>query len=178
MITGTFATSEFPAQYFFDRPAVAEPGKVFNYNSGGSHLLSVTSIMLPVKLPLRMWNINCSSRWESIIRGTNGSRTQPVTLWVERSGVGACRHAALRPTLPAKRRLGYGSGAARGMGGRIHRPQMPVSKGINYGYHGGCVQTASTMPSAGAGQQIIILPKQDMVVVFTAGIPRCLMEYL
>lgn len=39
--TWSFIESDSSPQYFFDRTLIHAPGKIFNYNTGGSHLLSM-----------------------------------------------------------------------------------------------------------------------------------------
>ncbi len=161
--------SEFPAQYFFDRPAVAEPGKVFNYNSGGSHLLSVTidnaageatASYVEHKL-FKPLGIN---RYEWLKDATGHS--------VGGTGLALAPADMLRFGQLYRQRGAWGMDQVlpEEWVDESTRPQMPVSKGINYGYQWWVRPNGIYNALGWGGQQIIILPKQDMVVVFTAGI--------
>ncbi len=167
--TWSFVESDSPPQYFFDRAIAATPGTVFNYNTGGSHLLSMviqdasgelTADFASQNLfePLAISEYN----WEKDIHGyTTG-------------GTGL----ALRPDDMLKIGqlfLQYGK-----WDGQQIIPEtwvrestsakVNVSPGIDYGYQWWVHQDGIYNALGWGGQQIIVIPGQYMVVIINAGL--------
>ncbi len=161
--------SDSPVEYFFSRPTVTAPGRIFNYNTGGSHLVSM------------------------LVQEAAG---EPVSSLVERelfTPLGISRYTWIEDT--SGHTMG-GTGLALAPAdmlrfGQLYlqfglwgtdivltpdwikestRPYMNLAGGVNYGYLWWVRPNGIYNALGWGGQQIIVLPKQDMVVVFTAGI--------
>ena len=161
--------SESPAEYFFSRPVSAAPGKVFNYNSGGSHLLSL------------------------VVTGVSGKKTSDYVMRSLFTPLGINRYEWL--TDSNKQTLG-GTGLAMAPSDMLRFGQLYLQKGawggeqiipqgwveesikqlintefgVKYGYQWWVRPNGVFNALGWGGQQIIVAPKQDMVIVFTAGI--------
>jgi CubicO group peptidase (beta-lactamase class C family) len=157
-----------PAQYFFNPALIEEPGAVFNYNSGGSHLLSMlvqaTSgqpaadfAAAHLFAPLSIRNFHWENDFTGHTKGGTGLELLPVDM--------------------AKIGLLY---LNRGQWqGRRIVPADWVSastvirsipyEGMGYGYQWWIRPQGDYYALGWGGQQIRVFPEQDMVVIFTAG---------
>ena len=160
--------SEFPAQYFFDRALVAEPGTQFNYNSGGSHLLSVIiqlatgektadyaarRLFAPLGISRYQWAEDPN---DTTIGGTGLALTSSDMLRIGQLYLqrGSWKNeTVLSPQWVAE--------STRG--------QIAALDGGTYGYQWWVHPDGIYNALGWGGQQIIIIPQQDMTVVFTAG---------
>lgn len=161
--------SESPTAYFFSRPVTAAPGSVFNYNTGGSHLLSLIiagktgkttsdyvseSLFVPLGINRFEWLTDANKQ----TLGGTGLALAPADML--RLGqlyrqYGAWGDAQIIPREWVEESI---------------RPQINAGAGVRYGYQW-WVRPSGVYNALGwGGQQIIIAPKQDMVIVFTAGI--------
>jgi len=158
-----------PVQYFFDRAMAAEPGKQFNYNSGGSHLLSM------------------------VIENTAGESTDTYTSRELFLPLGISRYSwqkdpqgytigGIGLAMTSSDMLKFGQlylNMGTWKGQSLFSPEwvkdstrahIAVSPGIDYGYQWWVRPNGIYNALGWGGQQIIVVPHQDMVIVFTAGI--------
>ena len=157
-----------PAQYFFNPALVEEPGAVFNYNSGGSHLLSMlvqetvgqpASDLATERLftPLGIRDYFWKSDFTGHSIGGTGLELRPVDM----IKIGQLY-------------LDYGEWQGRQIipsdwvsaSSRVH--SNPSSE-VGYGYQWWIRPQGDYYALGWGGQKIRVFPEQDMVVVFTAG---------
>ena len=167
--TWSFIEADSPPQYFFDRALVNEPGRIFNYNTGGSHLLSMiiqntsgmkTSDFARDNLfnPLGITDYT----WDSDIHGYTTGGTGLALLPEDMLKFG---QLYLQNGVWEDSRILPSGWVAESSSSVVN-----VSSGINYGYQW-WVRPNGIYNALGWGsQEIIVIPQQDMVVVFTAGI--------
>ncbi len=167
--TWSFVESDSPPQYFFDRALINTPGEVFNYNTGGSHLLSMILQNASGEMTAEFARQNLFEPlgiseyiWEKDMHGyTTG-------------GTGL----ALRPDDMLKiGQLFLQNGKWDGQqiipeawvrGSTSSK--VNISPGIDYGYQWWVHQDGIYNALGWGGQQIIVIPRQDMVVVINAGL--------
>lgn len=157
-----------PAAYFFNPSLLYEPGTVFNYNSGGSHMLSmiiqeITGIPAAEYAAQKLFSqLNISDySWENDFTGHS------------KGGTGL----ELKPQDMAKiGQLYLDEGRWQDkkiISGEWIRQSTDVhsipSEGMGYGYQWWIRQQGDYYALGWGGQQIRVFPKQDMVAVFTAG---------
>jgi CubicO group peptidase (beta-lactamase class C family) len=157
-----------PAGYFFTPALLEEPGTVFNYNSGGSHLLSMlvqeaagqpaaefAASRLFAPLDIRDY------AWKSDFTG----HTQGGT-GLELKALDAAKIGQMylddgqwqgKQIVPA------------GWVQQSTRPHSTSSAGMGYGYQWWIRSEKDYYALGWGGQQIRVFPQQDMLVVFTAG---------
>jgi CubicO group peptidase (beta-lactamase class C family) len=161
--------SEFPAQYFFDRALAAEPGTVFNYNSGGSHLLSVilqdaageTTASYATRRLFTPLGIS-HSEWNQDANGytTGGTGLALTSRDLLKFGQLYLQQGSWKgdPLLPDQ------------WVRESTKAQIAVAEGIGYGYQWWVRPSGIYNALGWGGQQVIVIPQLDMVVVFTAGL--------
>ena len=155
-------------QYVLDRPMAANPGAVFTYNTGGSHLLSA--------ILNKTTGISASAFAEEYLFGPLGidSYTWEMDpLGINNGGAGI----ALTPRNMAKFGLLYlNNGTWDGEQIvpeewvlRSLTPHVYLTTDLSYGYQW-WINTLDEIPSARgyAGQFIYPVPEYDIVVVFTS----------
>ncbi len=158
-----------PAQYFFTPALLAEPGAVFNYNSGGSHLLSMlvqsvsgqpaaelAAAQLFAPLDIRAFS------WKSDFTGHSQGGTGLELLPVDMAKIGQMmlntgqwRSTQVLPTAWVK---------------TATEAHVQSSPEMGYGYQWWISPQGDYYALGWGGQQIHVFPEQDMVVVFTAGV--------
>jgi CubicO group peptidase (beta-lactamase class C family) len=167
--TWSFIEADSPPQYFFDRALATPPGNVFNYNTGGSHLLSMimqnASGMTTEEFarqnlfePLGIQDV----RWEKDAHGYTTGGTGLALLPEDMVKIGQLylqqgkwNGRQILPSTWVKEST---------------KSHIPISPGINYGYQW-WVRPNGTFNALGwGGQEIIVVPAQDLVVVVTAGL--------
>jgi len=160
--------AENPAQYFFDRALVEEPGTVYNYNSGGSHLLSMmvqevsgeTAADFAAQRLFAPLGISDFS-WQEDFTGHSQGGTGLELLPVDMAKIGQLYLDGGQwqgnQILPAD----WVSDSMR-----VHSVYSPD---VSYGYQWWLRAQGDVYALGWGGQQIRIFPEQDMVVVFTAG---------
>jgi CubicO group peptidase (beta-lactamase class C family) len=157
-----------PARYFFSPALVETPGKVFNYNSGGSHMLSLLvqqAVGRPAaqyaaeKLfaPLQIEDYS----WESDFTGHTKGGAGLALKSLDAAKIGQLY-------LQGGQWLGQSivPDAWVKQSSAIH---STPSEGMGYGYQWWVRPAGDYYALGWGGQQIRVFPKQDMVVVFTAG---------
>lgn len=161
--------SDNPAEYFLSRPTVTVPGRLFNYNTGGSHLLSM---------------IVQEEAGESMADLVERKLFTPLGItryeWIEDTSGHTIGGTGL--ALAPADMLRFGQLYLQyGLWGtdvvlttdwvrESTRSHMELAGGVNYGYQWWVRSNGVYNALGWGGQQIIVIPKQDMVVVFTAGI--------
>ncbi len=157
-----------PAQYFFTPALLSDPGTVFNYNSGGSHLLSMlvqsVSGQPAAEFAARQLFGPLDIRdyaWKSDFTGHSQGGTGLELLPVDMAKVGQMmldagqwQGAQVLPAAWVK---------------TATQPHVSSSPEMNYGYQWWIQPQGDYYALGWGGQQIHIFPAQDMVVVFTAG---------
>jgi CubicO group peptidase (beta-lactamase class C family) len=165
-----------PARYILDRPLVAAPGTLWNYNGG--HTVLLAEIL-----------VKRSGRSLHDLVRTDLFEPLGIAHWEWRTGDHGqpLAYAGLRVTPPDLLRLGRLLLAGGTWQGRqilpaawvaaTLRPSLVVGKGpLRYGLHwwAGQVQHAGrSLPwiagLGNGGQRLVIVPELDLAVVFTAG---------
>jgi hypothetical protein len=167
--TWSFVEAESPPQYFLDRPLAAGPGKVFNYNTGGSHLLSMiiqnasgesTADFARQNLfgPLDIQTFSLKKDPHGYSTGGTGLALRPADML--KIGQLYLQHGKWgdRQIIPSA----WVKDSTTS--------QIKIAPGINYGYQW-WVRPDGTYNALGwGGQQIMVIPRQDMVVVINAGL--------
>ncbi len=165
-----------PARYILDRPVVAPPGTLWNYNGG--HTVLLAEILA-----------QRSGRSLLELAGTGLFEPLGITRWEWRSGAHRqpLAYAGLRLTPPDLLRLGQMLLAGGRWNGRqvvpaewvaaSLQPSITIDQGpFRYGHHwwhgqlphaGGSV--AWTAGVGNGGQRLFLVPDLDLAVVFTAG---------
>jgi len=167
--TWSFIESDSPPQYFFDRTLIHAPGKIFNYNTGGSHLLSMIlqnasgemtaefarqNLFDPLGISEYVWDKDM----HGYTTGGTGLALRPDDmlrigqLYLQNGKWGGNQvipEAWVRESTTAK---------------------ITVSPGIDYGYQWWVHQDGIYNALGWGGQQIIVIPQQDLVVVINAGL--------
>lgn len=160
--------SDDPAQYFFNPALIEEPGTAFNYNSGGSHLLSMLvqdAVGEPAadyaadKLfsPLAITDYAWESDFTSHSIGGTGLELLPSDM----AKIGLLY-------LNEGRWQGNQLLDAAWVKDSIQARSWP-SENKGYGYQWWINPRGDYYALGWGGQQIHVFPEQDMVVVFTAG---------
>ncbi len=161
--------SASPAEYFFSRPVAAAPGTVFNYNSGASHLLSLVvadvsamktadyvaqSLFTPLGIDRYEWLTDANKQ----TLGGTGLALAPADmlrfgqLYLQKGAWGG--EQILLPSWVEE----------------STQPHIDTDFGVKYGFQWWVRPNGIFSALGWGGQEIIIAPKQDMVIVFTAGI--------
>ncbi len=161
--------SDDPAQYFFTPALLAEPGTLFNYNSGGSHLLSMlvqevsgqtaadfAAAKLFAPLDIRDY------AWKTDFTGHTWGGTGLELLPLDMAKIG---------------QVILNGGEWQGIqvvpadwvntATQVHSTSSPE---LNYGYQWWIRPQGDFYALGWGGQQIHVFPDEDMVVVFTAGL--------
>ncbi len=157
-----------PVKYFFSPNMVAEPGEVFNYNSGGSHLLSIILqqetgstgadfarqfLFTPLEITDFAWD-------KDYTRHTVGG-TGLSLLPVDMAKIGQVYLDSGRWQDEQILSANWIKTSTQ-----IHSQPSPD---VGYGYQWWLRPQGDYYALGWGGQQIRILPKQDMVMVTTAG---------
>ncbi|MCX6054157.1 MAG: serine hydrolase [Chloroflexi bacterium] len=157
-----------PAHYFFTPALLAEPGTVFNYNSGGSHLLSMlvqsasgqpaaefAAKQLFAPLDIRDFS------WKSDATGHSQGGTGLELLPVDMAKIGQLmldngkwQATQILPTVWVK---------------TATQAHVRSSPKMGYGYQWWVSPQGDYYALGWGGQQIHVFPEEDMVVVFNAG---------
>jgi CubicO group peptidase (beta-lactamase class C family) len=165
-----------PARYILDRPLVAAPGLLWNYNGG--HTVLLADIL-----------VQRSGRGLLDLARTDLFEPLGIMNWEWRTGLHGqpLAYAGLRLTPPDLLRLGRLMLTGGNWQGRqvlpavwvaaTLQPRITVGKGpFRYGHHwwAGQVQHAGRgLPSiaglGNGGQRLTVIPELDLAVVFTAG---------
>jgi CubicO group peptidase (beta-lactamase class C family) len=165
-----------PARYVLDRPLVAEPGVLWNYNGGHTALLAE---ILEQRSGRTLLDLARTDLFEPL----------GITHWEWRSGLHRrpLAYAGLRLTPPDLLRLGQLILAGGAWQGRqvvpaawvaaTLQPSITIDKGpFRYGHHwwDGRVERegrnlAWTAGIGNGGQRLFVVPELDLAVVFTAG---------
>jgi CubicO group peptidase (beta-lactamase class C family) len=161
--------SDDPAQYFFTPALVSEPGTAFNYNSGGSHLLSMLvqktsgltaaeyaekNLFSPLDIRDTAWKKDRSGHTQ----GATGLEMRPADM----AKIG---QLMLDRGVWQGRRIFPEEWAAEAI-----RRRSSSSPGVDYGLQWWLNPKGDYYALGWGGQQIHVFPQQDMVVVFTAGL--------
>lgn len=157
-----------PAAYFFNPALLYEPGTVFNYNSGGSHMLSMI-IQKATDIPAAEF---AAEKLFAPLDITDYSWEKDFT-GHSKGGTGL----ELKPQDMAKIGQLYLNG-----GRWLERVIIPAEwitqstathsipyDGMGYGYQWWLRPQGDYYALGWGGQQIRVFPEQDMVAVFTAG---------
>jgi hypothetical protein len=167
--TWSFIEADSPPQYFFDRALAAPPGNVFNYNTGGSHLLSMiiqdasgdkTSEFARQNLfdPLAISDYS----WEKDIHGYTTGGTGLALRSDDMLKIG---QLFLQKGKWDDRQVLPETWVKESTDSKIN-----ITPEINYGYQWWVRSNGIYNALGWGGQQIIVVPRQDLVIVFTAGI--------
>jgi len=160
---------EHSAQYVFDQPLIEQPGTLFNYNSGGSHLLSMM-----VSRAAGMSTLEFARRelfaplgisvaeWDKTEDGMNSGGTGLRLLPRDMAKFGQLYLQGGRwdgqPVIPEAWVIASS------------QPNISFQDGIEYGYQWWIPQGKGFLAQGWGQQDIWVLPEQDMVVVVTAGL--------
>lgn len=157
-----------PAQYFFNPALLEEPGAVFNYNSGGSHLLSMLvqgaagqpaadfaakRLFTPLDIRDFFWKKDFTGHSQ----GGAGLELKPVDM----AKIG-------QMYLDGGKWQGQQIISADWVNASSAVHSIP-SAGLGYGYQWWVRLQGDYYALGWGGQQIRVFPQQDMVVVFTSG---------
>ncbi|MBA4383714.1 MAG: hypothetical protein C0410_03170 [Anaerolinea sp.] len=160
--------AEDPAQYFFTPALIEEPGKVFNYNSGGSHMLSLiiqqsTGEKAAAFAEKRLFSpLSISDySWESDLSGHSLGSTGLELLPFDMAKIGQLY-------LNGGKWQGEQLLSSDWVSNSIQVHSHP-SESMGYGYQWWIRPQGDYYALGWGGQQIRVFPKQDMVVVITAG---------
>lgn len=160
--------AEDPAQYFFTPALVEEPGKVFNYNSGGSHMLSLVIQQAAGERavdfarrylfsPMGISDIEWDNDFSGHSLGSTGlellaTDMAKIGLLYLDNGKWQCEQL-IDPEWVRDSTL-------------VHSYPSNL---IGYGYQWWIRPQGDYYALGWGGQQIRVFPEKDMVVVFTAG---------
>ncbi|HEX2954125.1 MAG TPA: serine hydrolase [Bacillota bacterium] len=159
-----------PAFYVLDQPMVAEPGTLWNYSTGNSHIL--TSILYrtigktPFKYgkeklftPLGITNL----RWDYAQDGVNHGGT---ALYLTPRDMAKFGYLYLNQGVWEGKQVVPKDWVENSLKSHTTTPW-----GANYGYHW-WIRGNDCFATAGAfGQDIYVFPKEKTIVVFTANLP-------
>jgi CubicO group peptidase (beta-lactamase class C family) len=165
-------------QFVLDRPMQADPGKLFNYNTGGSTLLSAiveqTTGINTLEFardnlfePMGFANVFWARAPNGLYRGGEGLMLTPRDM--AKFGYLNLNRGVWdgRPVIPA-------AWVEASTKGHISTGRQ-ASAGGQYGYQWwlGWMQSPGSYAASGCGGQFIfIVPGKNLVVVFTGGLPR------
>ena len=157
-----------PARYFFERALIEEPGAVFNYNSGGSHLLSilvqnatgqpaVDFAAANLFSPLGIRDFGWLDDFTGHTQGGTGLELLPVDMakigQVYLNG-GKWQGRQIVPAEWVKTST---------------RAHSAPSTGMGYGYQWWIRPQGDYYALGWGGQQIRVFPEKDMLAVISAG---------
>jgi CubicO group peptidase (beta-lactamase class C family) len=172
-VNAQMAQSQDWVQFVLDRPMVEEPGTTFNYNTGGSHLLSAiiqeTTGMNALSFaqahlfePLGISDVSWSSDPDGISYGGNGILMTP-------------RDMAKFGYLYLKGGIWDGQQVVPADWGEASVTRH-VEASVNiipyYGYQWWVRSDGAYTAFGYGGQYILVIPDLQMVVVFTSGLKR------
>jgi CubicO group peptidase (beta-lactamase class C family) len=161
--------SDDPAQYFFNPAVLTEPGTAFNYNSGGSHMLSMLiqkttgltaadyaekKLFAPLDIRDTYWKKDFTGHTQ----GGTGLEMRPADM----AKIGQVMLDG--GVWQGKRVLPAGWTAA------ATQKRATSSPGFDYGFQWWLRPKGDYYALGWGGQQIHVFPQQDMVVVITAGL--------
>ncbi len=162
-------TSQQPAQYFLERPLADPPGSLFNYNTGGSHMLALLLQRVSGEDTAAY-----TSRWLFSPLNIQQFTWQQDEQGNSLGGRGlALRSRDLLKFGQLYLQQGVWSGKqilASEWVKESTRPWIDTRSGIFYGYQWWVRQNGVYQALGWGGQQVIVFPEQDMVVVVTAGL--------
>jgi CubicO group peptidase (beta-lactamase class C family) len=174
--------SDDRVQFVLDRPVVDEPGSTFFYNSGGSHLLSAivqectgmsAAEYARIKLfePLGVVDVQWQADPQGISEGSNGLWLRPRDM--ARFGLLHLRRGEWngRQVLPASwMDTALSSRITLPREGRHGFERSPDLTG--YGYQWWITPFGAALAMGYGGQEIIVVPEHDLVVVVTGSSPE------
>ncbi|MFX0053211.1 MAG: serine hydrolase domain-containing protein, partial [Candidatus Hermodarchaeota archaeon] len=164
--------------FVLDKPMVAEPGTLFKYNSGASHLLSAiiyqTSGENPLKFarehllnPLDATKINWQSDPHGIHFGGRGIAMTPRDIakfgyLYQNNGVWKGEKIISKEWISNSTKTSFS-----------------LELDADYGYHWWIDRNDDTIffASGWGGQRIIIIPKHNLVIIFTANLGNSITPY-
>lgn len=157
-----------PAQYFFTPAVVKTPGTVYNYNSGGSHMLSIIVQEVVGKtaeeyaaerlfLPLDIRDYTWKRDFSGHTQGGTGLELLPIDM------------AKLGQVFLDNGQWQGNQIVPADWVSEATRAHSSPSPDMGYGYQWWVRPKGDYYALGWGGQQIRVLPAQDMVVVFTAG---------
>jgi CubicO group peptidase (beta-lactamase class C family) len=161
--------SDDPAQYFFNPAIVTEPGSAFNYNSGGSHLLSMlvqnvtglTAADFAAKRLFAPLDIR-GTTWKNDFTGHTQGGTGLEMLPTDMAKIGQTMLTGGvwqgQQVVPAEWVV------------EATRKHSSSTPGTDYGFQWWIRPKGDFYALGWGGQQIHVFPEQDMVVVITAGV--------
>lgn len=159
-----------PLQYVLDQPVIEEPGTVWNYNTGGPHILS--AILNEVT------NMTTRDFAQQYLFGPlgifiNGWDTDPNGLHYGGQGISMNLHDMAKFGFLFLND-GYWDGQQILPDGWVELASLPIIEAdgnASYGYLWWIYPEIGTFVAEGlGGQQIFVLPEYDMVVSFTSAI--------
>ena len=170
------ATTYMPdsAQYFFDQPLIEQPGVKFNYNSGGSHMLSVMvsraadmstlefarrELFTPLGISVVQW----PKAEDGVNLGGSGMRLLPRDM------------AKFGQLYLQKGQWDGRQVISEAWVNASTQPHSSPEAGMNYGYQWWIPQDKGYLAMGWGQQNIWVLPEQDLVVVITAGMKNDLL---
>ncbi len=165
-------------EYVIDRPLKEKPGKVINYNSGDSHLLSailckttgMKTSEFAEKHLFKPIGIN-NYIWQTDPQGINNGGTGMALTSMEMAKFG---YLFLKKGIWNGNRLIPAGWVEASMSNRIDTrrsryPSLGYSyKGYGYGYQWWELPFGGFSAKGAFGQYIMVMPERDMVVVFTS----------
>ncbi|MFX0126449.1 MAG: serine hydrolase domain-containing protein, partial [Candidatus Hodarchaeota archaeon] len=164
--------------YILDKPSVAEPGSLFNYNSGASHLLSAiiynTTGKKPLKFarehlftPLGITEINWRCDPDGIHYGGWGIALIPRD--IAKFGYLYLNNGVWKGEKIISKDWIYKS----------TKKSFSLDLDADYGYHWWIDHNDASIffASGWGGQRILILPKHKLTIIFTADLGNSITPY-
>ena len=173
---GEMDQSQDAVKYVLDRPMAATPGQVFVYNSGAPTILTAILRKTTGKSPLEFAQANLLGplgisdiRWKTY---QNGLEVGGAGIQLTPRDMAKLGYLYLRGGLWEGKQIVPASWVNASLEKHID-PKMEGEKRSGYGYLW-WLQTYGAVAAQGlGGQYILLLPAQDLEVVFTAGLsPR------
>ncbi|MHC4618922.1 MAG: serine hydrolase domain-containing protein [Planctomycetota bacterium] len=181
-------------EYILGQPMKAAPGEKFNYNSGASHLLSAIiqqesgmstaayaeeNLFHPLDIDDTYWESDpdgiTTGGWGLLMRPLDMAKLGYLALqngtWEGRTIIPA--EWIAESTAPRVDTISSSDLRVRVMRFiyRLRKEEVPAL-GYSFGYHCWIPTFGGYAARGNAGQAIFVLPEQELVVVFTGGLPR------
>ena len=163
-----------PIRFVLGKPLIVEPGELFWYNSGLSHVLSALLVEVSGQSTLEFAREHLfeplgieTVRWSRDARGIYKGGTQLYLTPRDLAKIGAL---CLNDGLWGDRRIVSSNWLAQSTRTHVHgRPDYFAGRG--YAYHWWTLDAYGVFYASGSqGQTLYVFPDRDLVVVFTATI--------
>jgi CubicO group peptidase (beta-lactamase class C family) len=170
---GEMDQSQDAVKYVLDRPMGATPGQVFTYNSGAPTILTAILRKTTGKGPLEFAQANLFGplgisdiRWKT---NQNGLEVGGAGIQLTPRDMAKFGYLYLRNGLWEGKQIVPASWVNASLEEHVD-PKMKGEKRSGYGYLWWLQTSGATAAQGLGGQYILLLPAQDLEVVFTAGL--------